>query len=74
MAMCATNHGQPYSGSSLLWSCLRGELTGSRWCGATALYRADSPLRVVARKWFPRRPPADGRSLGWMARQYTKGR
>src|SRR5581483_2707830 len=26
--------------------CLRGELTGSRWCGATVLYRTDSPLRL----------------------------
>ena len=44
---------------------LRGELTGSRCDGATALYGTDSPLRTLAdRKWFPRRPSADGRPLG----------
>ena len=46
--------------------CLRGELTGSR------LERRYGPLRdrfapadPRARRWFPRRPPADGRPLGW---------
>src|SRR5581483_11264657 len=32
----------------------------------TVLYGTDSPRRAYwARRWFPRRSPADGRPLGW---------
>jgi hypothetical protein len=45
---------------------LRGELTGSRLQRYRCRTTSDSPLRHPARppQWFPRRPPADGRSLG----------
>jgi hypothetical protein len=44
---------------------LRGELTGSRLVSATARTSGRfAPADRTIRKWFPRRPPADGRSLG----------
>ena len=50
---------------------LRGELTGSRWRSATALHRADSPLRISVRKWFPRRRAPESRPLGRRRRVYV---
>jgi hypothetical protein len=54
---------------------LRGELTGSRFGWRYGpLPGRFAPADLMDRKWFPRRSPADGRSLGVMARQYTKHR
>jgi len=60
----APNHRQPVRLNSLRLG-LRGELTGSRWCVATAPKRDRfAPADLTDRKWFPRRSSADGRPLG----------
>ena len=46
-------------------TCLRGELTGSRLVALRSFTGPIRPSGPEARRWFPRRSPADGRSLGW---------
>ena len=51
---------------SILYSCLRGELTGSRF---SALRSLAGPIRpsgsAITRKWFPRRSLPEERPFGW---------